>query len=325
VCLALDHADSHGVLHRSLEPAKIMMQWDGTVKVLGYGVSTMVSAMPRTGVHVPPLFYYMSPEQVKGDTMDIRSNIFSWGAMLYEMVTDRKPFAGDDVQSVRQKIWRKRRNLRPRLSPDEPGVSRSLCRPLAKSPEERYQQGQDVLLDLEKPKRRLSKAAKEASKAQSGLVIPDKLRTRAPGASSWFRARRKWRTAFIPAVSPSTPRTPAKSGTGREQTVRRAESECGRRGSEHDTQEGSSCGRGNGRNKSASTTPSREGKRRNGARAGADVGGRSPCAGGRTPKFRGDPMMAEPGPQAGKAVSFSTWRTASAQRDLSCAQGSARR
>ena len=78
VCLALDHANSHEVLHRSLEPAKIMMQWDGTVKVLGYGISTMVSAMPRKGAEVPPLFYYMSPEQVKGDVMDLRSNIFSW-------------------------------------------------------------------------------------------------------------------------------------------------------------------------------------------------------------------------------------------------------
>ena len=195
VCLALDHANSHEVLHRSLEPAKIMMQWDGTVKVLGYGISTMVSAMPRKGAEVPPLFYYMSPEQVKGDVMDLRSNIFSWGAILYEMVTERKPFVGDDIQTVRKKILDETpeppATINPRMNLS---VSTVIMRALSKSPEERYEHGHDLLADLEKAKETTqAKTAKDA-KPPKGLVIPEKLK--APPATS---------ANFIVPQKPETP------------------------------------------------------------------------------------------------------------------------
>lgn len=212
VCLALDHADSHGVLHRALEPAKIMMQWDGTVKVLGYGVSTMVSAMARPGANVPPLFSYMSPEQVKGEVMDIRSNIFSWGAILYEMVSERKPFLGDDVQTIRQKILEETpeppATINPRMNL---GVSRVIMQALSKNPEERYQHGQELLVDLEKAKQTTQAAAvKQAAQPPRGLVVPDKLKAPA-GASS----------KFIVPKAPEEPETassisvPPAFGTGR--------------------------------------------------------------------------------------------------------------
>jgi serine/threonine protein kinase len=179
VCNALDHADTRGVLHLSLEPEKIMMQWDGTVKILGYGVSTMVSAIPSKG-KVPPLFYYMSPEQVKGEQMDIRSNIFTWGAILYEMVTDRKPFAGADVQTLRRQILEETpeppASINPRISLS---VSRVIMQALAKSPEERYQHGHELVLDLDRAKEPVVKAA-ETSAAPSGLVTPKKV---SPSAS----------------------------------------------------------------------------------------------------------------------------------------------
>ena len=191
VCLALDHANSHGVLHRSLEPAKIMMQWDGTVKVLGYGVSTMVSAMPRKGAQVPPLFYYMAPEQVKGEVMDIRSNIFSWGAILYEMVTERKPFVGDDIQTVRQRILEETPEppaiINPRINLS---VSTVIMRALAKSPEERYQHGHELLADLEKAKETTQAKAAKQGQSPKGLVIPEKLKA-SPAASGKFVVAQK--------------------------------------------------------------------------------------------------------------------------------------
>jgi serine/threonine protein kinase len=174
VCNALDHADTRGVLHRGLEPEKIMMQWDGTVKILGYGVSTMVSAIPKKG-SVPPLFYYMSPEQIKGEQMDIRSNLFTWGAILYEMVTDRKPFLGPDVQTVRQKILEETpeppASINPRINLS---VSRVIMQALSKSPEERYQHGHELMLDLDRAKEPIAKPA-QSSPAPSGLVAPQKL------------------------------------------------------------------------------------------------------------------------------------------------------
>ncbi|MBV9480375.1 MAG: serine/threonine protein kinase [Acidobacteria bacterium] len=159
---ALDHASTRGVLHRGLEPEKIMMQWDGTVKILGYGVSTMVSAIPTEG-SVPPLFYYMAPEQIKGEQMDVRSNIFTWGAILYEMVTDRKPFVGDDIGGVRQKILEETpeppASINPRINL---GVSRVIMQALSKSPEERYQHGHELMLDLERAKEPITKSAQSS-------------------------------------------------------------------------------------------------------------------------------------------------------------------
>ena len=203
VCLALDHADSHGVLHRSLEPAKVMMQWDGTVKVLGYGVSTMVSAIPRKGAEVPPLFYYMSPEQVNGDVMDLRSNIFSWGAILYEMVTERKPFTGDSVQTVRQRILDETpeppASINPRVNLS---VSTVIMRALSKSPEERYQHGHELLADLEKAKETTQAKTAKAAKPPQGLVIPEKLKA-PPATSSKFIVSRKSEPASQKLPTPS--------------------------------------------------------------------------------------------------------------------------
>jgi eukaryotic-like serine/threonine-protein kinase len=203
VCLALDHANSHGVLHRSLEPAKIMMQWDGTVKVLGYGVSTMVSAMPRKGAQVPPLFYYMAPEQVKGEVMDVRSNIFTWGAILYEMVTERKPFVGDDIQTVRQRILEETAEppatINPRMNLS---VSSVIMRALAKSPEERYQHGHELLADLEKAKETTQAKAAKQGQSPKGLVIPEKLKT-SPGASGKFIVPQKSEAASSQKFAPT--------------------------------------------------------------------------------------------------------------------------
>src|SRR6266404_7207532 len=78
VCAGLDHAQSHNLFHFSLEPAKIMCGWDGTVRILGYGVSS-VGKFTQQIPGVPSLLHYMSPEQVRGENIDERSNLFSLG------------------------------------------------------------------------------------------------------------------------------------------------------------------------------------------------------------------------------------------------------
>src|ERR1700745_1710117 len=97
VCQALDHAHEHNVFHHSLEPAKVMVTWDGTVKILSFGISS-TGYMAAVAAGAPPnVLYYMSPEQVGGEPIDARSNLFTWGTILYEMVTDQKAFAGADA------------------------------------------------------------------------------------------------------------------------------------------------------------------------------------------------------------------------------------
>src|SRR6202167_4786373 len=100
VCSGLDHAYSHNVFHYSLEPAKIMCGWDGGVRILGYGISS-VGKFTLHIAGVPSILYYMSPEQIRGEEIDGRSNFFSLGTIFYEMVADQKPFDSEDSETLR--------------------------------------------------------------------------------------------------------------------------------------------------------------------------------------------------------------------------------
>jgi serine/threonine-protein kinase len=171
VCSGLDHAHSHKVFHFSLEPAKIMCGWDGTVRVLSYGVSSVgkfTNAMPG----VPVILQYMSPEQVRGENIDARSNLFSLGAMFYEMVTDRKPFDREDSDSLRQSILESTpvppMHVNPKL---HPLLSDLIMKALAKDPGERYQNGRELLDDLEKCKESKPQAAKPAAAAPAPTAV----------------------------------------------------------------------------------------------------------------------------------------------------------
>jgi Protein kinase domain/PEGA domain len=160
VCGGLDHAHSHKVFHYSLEPGKIMCGWDGTVRVLSFGVSSVgkfTAQMPD----VPYILHYMSPEQIRGESIDARSNLFSLGALFYEMVTDRKAFDREDAESLRQSILESTpvppMHVNPKL---HPVLSDLIMKALAKDPDERYQSGKELLDDLEKCKESKSQAAK---------------------------------------------------------------------------------------------------------------------------------------------------------------------
>src|SRR5215471_11911415 len=101
---ALDTAHAAKVFHHSLEPAKIMVQWDGTVKIIGFGFSQMSLIESDESGKPTEILHYASPEQLRGEPIDARSNLFSWGAILYEMVTDQKAFPGDNAETVQQQI-----------------------------------------------------------------------------------------------------------------------------------------------------------------------------------------------------------------------------
>src|SRR5580704_6054454 len=173
VCSGFDNARSQNVFHFSLEPAKIMCGWDGTVRILGYGVSSVgkfTAQMPG----VPSILHYMSPEQVRGENIDARSNLFSLGAMFYEMVTDRKAFDREDADSLRQSILESTpvppMHVNPKL---HPVLSDLIMKALAKDPAERYQSGRELLDELEKCKESKPQAAKAAAPAPAkGIAVP---------------------------------------------------------------------------------------------------------------------------------------------------------
>jgi serine/threonine protein kinase len=197
VCQGLDHAHQHNVFHISLEPAKVMVTWDGTVKILSFGISsTGYVAAGATGAP-PSVLHYMSPEQVRGETLDARSNLFTWGAMLYEMVSDRKAFDGTDADVVRQKILEEMPTPPFKLNPKiNAAASEVIMRALAKDPAERYQSGRDMVSDLEKCRESSGKTAKKAEPPQAPAG-PDKIKAAAA-------------TKFAPPAAPrETPATSA--------------------------------------------------------------------------------------------------------------------
>ena len=172
-CQGLDHAHAKGIVHHSLEPAKIMVSWDGTVKILGFGISTMCAFAAQASGNPPGVLHYMSPEQLGGDPLTAPSNIFSLGAIFYEMVTERKAFQGEDADQVRQSIL----EMTP-VAPDQvnrklhPALSQVIMKALAKAPQDRYQSGQDLVNDLERCKESATKAAAAAKPGQPAQKAP---------------------------------------------------------------------------------------------------------------------------------------------------------
>jgi serine/threonine-protein kinase len=102
VAQALAHAHAAGVIHRDLKPGNIMLDDEGTARLMDFGLAHVsdVSAMTRTGT-VMGTVYYLSPEQAVGKRVDARSDLYSLGAVLYEMVTGLPPFTGPSASSTR--------------------------------------------------------------------------------------------------------------------------------------------------------------------------------------------------------------------------------
>ena len=161
VCNGLDHAHNHGVVHRRLQPANVLVQWDGTVKILGFGIAGMWSEEDSPGV-LSSASYYASPEQVRGQSLHTRSNLFSWGAILYEMATGKKPFDGADVDALRQQILDVNPvppiELNPKVTPN---LSALILKAMSKAPTDRFATGRELLEVLE--------SCKEAPKLPTGL------------------------------------------------------------------------------------------------------------------------------------------------------------
>jgi len=189
VCSGLEQAASKGVAHHSLEPAKIMVQWDGMVKILGYGISNMSLIGADSGKGLGRLMPYCSPEQIRGEAIDLRSNVFTLGAILYEMVVGRKAFdAADPVTLVSQIESQIPANPSAVNSKIQPAVSALIMKALAKDPAGRYQSARELVDDLEKCKENGKKAATDSKKTTQAPNVAVNSAARAAAASKFVSA-----------------------------------------------------------------------------------------------------------------------------------------
>jgi len=164
ICEALEAAHEKGIIHRDLKPANIKLTKDGAVKVLDFGLArmreadgaatnisnspTLMSAASTPGM-IMGTAAYMSPEQAKGRPVDGRTDIFAFGSVLYEMLTGRPAFDGEDVPDILSRVLQREPDWSRLSAATPPSISRLLRLCLRKDVKKRRQTATDVRIDIE--------------------------------------------------------------------------------------------------------------------------------------------------------------------------------
>jgi TolB-like protein/Flp pilus assembly protein TadD len=177
---ALGSAHERGVVHRDLKPKNIMIGDDGRLRILDFGMAKSPEPLPGSdatdaltqsipsGSRLEGTMAYMAPEQVKSETLDARCDLFTLGVLFYEMLSGRRPFAGETAAELIASILRDEPPLLTALRPDLPGrLAGIVCRAMNKDRDHRYQSATDLGGDLERFRRDL-----ERGLVSAGAVDP---------------------------------------------------------------------------------------------------------------------------------------------------------
>lgn len=208
LCDALDFAHAAGVVHRDVKPANVMLDLQGHVKLTDFGVARVEdqsrSRITQGDTLVVGTPAYMSPEQINGDAVDRRSDVFSAGVVLYQLLTGELPFAGGGPWTIAKKIMQEQPALPSSVNASiSPLLDVVVHKALAKNPEERYQSAGALSTALEQALEGRSKAGEPAATSRRPIALVGALGlalAAAIGAGLWYAVKES-----TPARQPEPP------------------------------------------------------------------------------------------------------------------------
>src|ERR1700730_875635 len=148
VLRALDYSHRNGIVHRDIKPANVMVTRSGDIKVMDFGIARAMSDAQATMTQTAQVIgtaQYLSPEQARGERVDARSDLYSAGCLLYELLTGRPPFTGDSPVAIAYQHVREAPVPPSRIDPEgAAGADAIVLKAMAKSPADRYQTAGDL-------------------------------------------------------------------------------------------------------------------------------------------------------------------------------------
>jgi len=172
VCRALEYAHKRNIVHRDIKPGNIVVTHEGTVKVVDFGIARLTDTSSTSSGMLIGTIDYMSPEQIRGEKVDGRSDIWAVGVMMYEVLTYTKPFLGGNITAVMFAIVSQEpkglRELRPDLPVEVEDIMRRIFK---KEPGERYQSMEELLSELEPVARRMQQESVGQLVTQSETLL----------------------------------------------------------------------------------------------------------------------------------------------------------